>query len=268
MNYIPLTAAQKQILRDRTLVLARIMERYLMARLGIEDVTRAFNLLIDVEPDLDVALTYAHDRDNFGNLLNDARRTLIEDYRNLAYSPPDRPDKGAPNVEPRQRYAVKRMPLNSDPNDKRDVDLFEPITPEDKIVSVAVDKKRDLYATPKQQGGTADWFDSAKQPEEWTPKPSMPTGEDDIFREGYVVKPIEGWTPPLTREQTQHIERIHGTIPDREMIQRIVLPSHCEPAPEPPITGPIGPPHLESDWSGARVSIVGGDFDKARGKVT
>jgi len=238
VNYIPLTAAQKQILRDRTLVLARIMERYLMALNGIEDVTRAFNLLIDVEPDLDVALTYAHDRDNFGNLLNDARRTLIEDYRNLAYSPPDRPDKGAPNVTPRQRYAVQRMPLNSDPNDKREVDLYEPLTPEDKIVSVAVDKRKDLYATPPQHGGTADWFDSAKQPEEWTPKPSMPTGEDDIFREGYVVKPLKCWSPkvPLPPRDT-----------DLDMIRHAVCPStFAKPATEPTPVGPIGPPHLIS----------------------
>lgn len=183
MNHIPVTAAQKQILRDRTLFVACMMERFLSGQNDVADLHAAFGLLIDVEPDLDVATTYARDRVRFMTLPTTRQRTLIEDYRNLAYSPPDRIDKGDPNAKVRIRYAVKRVPLNSDPNDKREVDIYEPFTPKEKITSPTISKRRDLYATPRQEGGTADWFDSAKQPEEWTPNPTTPprpniTGSD------------------------------------------------------------------------------------------
>lgn len=231
MNYIPLTAAQKQILRDRTLLLARIMERYLEGSNTIEAISHAFNLLIDVEPDLDVALTYANDRIRFASLITAQRLTLIEDYRNLAYSPPDKKDDGAPNVDPRQRYAVQRMPLNSDPNDKREVNLYEPLTPEDRIVSVAVDKRRDLYSTPKPIGRVP--FDSSQ----WHGGPPsdrmrpVPAGEDDLFREGYVVKPIP--KVPLPARDT-----------DLDMIRHAVCPStFAKPATE-HAPGPAKPPHL------------------------
>lgn len=229
MNHLPVTAAQKIALRGRTMLLARLMERYLLALNTLDDVRFAFNLLIDVEPDLDVARMYAHDRDAFAHLPDDRRRTLIEDYRTLAFSPPDKADPGAPKVEPRLRYSTLRVWLNSDPGDARMIDLYEPLTPEDKIVTEIVKKRREEFRDPPREGGTADWFDSAKQPEEWTPK---------------------------------------ATQDDLDKIRRIVLPSHCEPTPSPTTPGPIGPPHLESDWSGARVSVIGGDFNGARGKVT
>ena len=68
MNHIPVTAAQKIALQNRTMLLARILERHIEGTNTIEAVVRAFNLLIDVEPDLDVARVYAHDRDTFTNL--------------------------------------------------------------------------------------------------------------------------------------------------------------------------------------------------------
>lgn len=196
-----------------------------------------------MEPDLDVASTYAHDRQRFASLTAKEQRVMAEDYRNLAYSPPDKIDPACPTNAIRERKVDRRCFLEGTPTEAREIVIYEPL-PREQPTMEPMDTLLGAQHQA-QQGGTADWFDSAKQPEEWTPKPI-----ERVIVTGSRLPP-------------------RGA--DMDLIRAAVCPSSFAlPVPAPPVPpGPQPPPRkIESDWRGAHTTVIGGDFDGAKGRTT